>query len=357
MTLVGFGVNPPMLTGPSAWYRVFGPAAMLAKRGLADGLVADRCGVPDVLGPLALQPIGIDPPTLVVPDVVIFHYTSVPAPAMERARAAGQRVFLDLDDDIWAVPDYNVFAAKIRHDAEQLPELMKAATAVLCSTPTLARVCHQETNARTLVAPNIYDPDRYEQRRPWEAEHPVIGWHGLCRTSGDDIRLIGELMRPVLERHPELMFRHVGAEQPDDFALMAGLPVDRVQSRPGVPMPNLPAALDFDIGLVVRANNGFNRSRTNTKGFELAASATPVVAVTDIAEYADTPFLVEPEGFADRIEQLLDPIERMQASTQAAAWAAATAAEHAESWPYRQIAGTLHSGGLILPSSPASRIG
>lgn len=338
--LVGFGVNPGMMDGPSCYYRVHQAARVIATRDVADVIVAGRCGVPDTPGPLALEPLN-QPGQLVVPDSVIFHYTSVTAPAIERARATGQRVYLDLDDDIWAVPDYNTFAAKVRSDAAKLGPVMRAVTAVLCSTPTLARVCAENTGARTIVAPNIFDPERYPSRRPFATDQPVIGWHGLCRTSGDDIRLIGELVAPILAAHPEVMFMHVGCEEPDDFADMSGLPTDRIISRPGVPIVELPWALDFTIGLVVRANNGFNRSRTSTKGFELAASGTPVVACTDMESYADTPFLVDADSFANRIEELLDLDARITASEQASAWAWELAEANAAAWPTLEVCGTI----------------
>jgi len=128
-------------------------------------------------------------------------------------------------------------------------------------------------------------------------------------------------------------------ETPHDFADRAGLPRDRVQMRHGVPIMFLPDVLDFDIGLVVRVEGRFNRSRTTTKGFELAAAGIPVVAVTDIPAYQDTAFLVDEDGFAEAIGELLDPDRRRLQAKLAREWAVWEAGVHRRLWPVELVAG------------------
>jgi len=244
--------------------------------------------------------VGIDqsgknrwPPTPVARDVIVRHTRDPRGQEMDNvvmfstARDAGQRIFVDLDDDIWRLPPWN--PAYIFFDAERqriVERNLAAADGVLASTPTLAAQLATHTDTPVHVCPNGVDVSMYRLRT---AEHsPLrVGWCGMTDWRiGDLLTIVDDLTKALNGRDVELW--HVGWEEHrmpirDVFG---DLDV-RIVERPWVPMSQLPRALaELDIAVVPLEDIALNESRSATTGLALAAAGIPTIA-TPMPAYAE----------------------------------------------------------------------
>lgn len=204
------------------------------------------------------------------------------APLFRRARAAGQRVFMDLDDDVWHLPEWNPARSNIT--AETLAvwvEDANASNGVIVSTPELANIVRPKVDVPVLVCENGIDVRDYE---PSYVEHDPLrlGWVGVQAFRYPDVEtvlpnvqeMLGRVYveRLVKERKGDVEFWHLGT-RPDDIHSIAA------NSRPWVPLAELPRQLrDIDVAIVPSLHVPFNDARSPTTGLALCAAGIPFVA-------------------------------------------------------------------------------
>lgn len=199
------------------------------------------------------------------------------------ARRQGQRVFYDLDDNLWELPEHN--PAYVFYSAEMLAALdanLAACDGVLVSTPTLAEAVRTHTATPVTVAPNGILVD------PWPLTHrhrdPVrVGWLGLMDFRADDLAMIREPLGAALEHTPHsVMFVHCGAHSAKGSIreLLGPRWPARIEEVEWVAFHDLghQLATNVDVAVVPMRPGKLNDSRSPTTGLALAACGIPFLA-------------------------------------------------------------------------------
>lgn len=224
-------------------------------------------------------------------DVVVGRWLQRPAAdqVILRAREAGQFVALDIDDDIWGLPDWHP-SWRVRDDptiatldtlAVQLN--MAAADVVLVSTEPLGEVV-------MTVLDTLEEPDTPVAlvRAPVEVTDLVaplthrplrVGWLGNLAYRGHDLALITDVLAEVLPAHQAVLF-HLGrdrAEPPLPVALGMSAPYI-IRERDWVDVNMLPAWLaELDCAVIPAEAHRFNLCRSANTGLALGAVGVPFV--------------------------------------------------------------------------------
>lgn len=197
-----------------------------------------------------------------------------------RARAGGQVVLQDIDDDFERIrPQNNAHKqAKPQNNVNHFTKIIAASDGVIASTPELAkRMSRHNQNValyRNAVEPALFAP------KP-EPEPINVGWAGHLGYRSGDL----EHVRPGIERlfaeRPALRFFHVGTSlaDTDTAAERLGLDPARQDSCLGAPIGEYPELLgNIGVGIVPLTPVAFNKSKSWLKGLEYAASGIPFVA-------------------------------------------------------------------------------
>lgn len=208
------------------------------------------------------------------------------------ARAAGQQVFVDIDDDLFHLPPTSPARELLTAQSlDAFAATMNAADGVICSTAGLARSLGSRVTAPRYVCGNGIDPSLFPL---WEGEHaPLrIGWLGPWKWRSDDLASIAEWLVPFLnERAGFVEFVHMGT-MPDDTGkvedVLQGLTVP-IEKVPWVPFQCLPQSLaGVDVLVIPQRRGGdfemFANSRSPTSAIA-AIAAGCVVSATPIESY------------------------------------------------------------------------
>lgn len=162
---------------------------------------------------------------------------------LKYCKELGLKIWYDLDDDLWNIPDsYKIkeaFGPKIMQTIE---EHINNADLVTCSTEALANVIEQKTSKEAFVINNAWDIERFPLTQ--HNENGTILWRGSSthiddiRTEEDNVLMIGKhdtisfmghdpiRDRPFLQlsKHefikpmdPILYFRKILADRPKSF--------------------------------------------------------------------------------------------------------------------------------------------
>lgn len=245
---------------------------------------------------------GWDPPTGEYdrqPAQVLVMRLYVPPPAGElfvRARRAGQVVAFDIDDDIWAFPDWNPTLAAVRSDPAQrdlnaacVQVNMACADVVVAATPSLAQVCARVLD--TIKEPDvpvayIRSPVLCSPSAPLISVPPRVGWMGTWAYRGRDLAMIEPALRGALADERGVL-RHLGrdrGEPPLPVFLTALDPAGReppyaVHEHDWADITELPHLIrGVDLGVIPAEPHRFNLSRSGTTGLAFAACGVPYIA-------------------------------------------------------------------------------
>jgi len=319
--------------GASLYYRGALAAAYVAQAGFG-GWVAERCrsrkdGTMEIYG---------QDHRWHAPDVVWTEFlgcTQEDLDATRRARANGQVIVGDLDDDVWQVPKTND-AHAIWSDRTSRPlyfEQLAACNGVICSTIDL---CYKalRLGPPVFLIRNAIDTS-------WITAHDPAGlpvsWIGSTPWRANDLRLLraaglsqwlddhgqrfyhgGEMVPPEVPAIARAITpRAAWAEYPS-LADQAGLHGDQVVAKPNVPFAEYPGLWhDVGVSLVPLEDVAFNRAKSWLKGLESAAAGVPVVASAGFPEYNDLRDEVgvvvrtfrnaRPKELLVHLDELLDP--------------------------------------------------
>lgn len=255
-------------------------------------------------------------------DVIVFQrwMHADGAETARRARAAGQIIVQDVDDQFWALPTTNM--ARQTTDAKTSAEfnrdhyrkMVGASSAIICSTPTLASV-FAWANVPTFVCRNAVDVDRWPVKDP--AVNGMIGWVGGIPWRGNDLPLLRNILGPFLEKYG-LPFYH-GGVSPDPRYPKAweqlGLDTDKiaVAHAPIVPIAQYPRLwAPLNLAVIPLEDSTFNRAKSWLKGLEASACGIPFIAsrlpeyeLLGVGRLASTP-----GEWRAHLEALLDPAVR-----------------------------------------------
>ncbi len=304
-------------------YRMTLPAGALAAAGheCFVGSAVLGSGPGPVLGALPGNVLVADLDLLVVQPGVGSDWT----PVFATARAAGQKVVVDLDDWWWDLQastrgfvDDGVTAWR-----DRLRAMLCNADAVTVATPFLAERIGAWADAPpiTLVR-NALDLERWGPPENVE-DGPVLGYAGSLSGHAEDVALLRPWLGAFVERH-DLRVIHVGGHPSHpSFAETAGVDPARVTVRPGRAWADYAASgpmAQMDIGLVPLEDRPYNRAKSALKGMEYGACGVPWLA-SPSPEYrwlgcgglaGSTLADQSPSDWVAALEALLDPSARAE---------------------------------------------
>lgn len=181
-------------------------------------------------------------PDLIKFDAVLFQRAlgENSLQLLRYCKELGLKIWYDLDDDLWNIPDdYKIKASFPRSIMQTIEQHIQLSDLITCSTSTLSEVIKEHTNMHAHVVLNAWDVKRFPLQ-PHNTQGQTI-WRG-SNTHIDDIRVnreqierIGKLTtinfyghnpvkdRPFLTLHkhehtkpldPILYFRHIQNNRP-----------------------------------------------------------------------------------------------------------------------------------------------
>jgi len=276
----------------SAW-RIWQPFRALQQRGYP----AEWTWKTDVLTPLVAQAF----------DVYVLPRIWWPTAEQYRAaswfatvRAAGRFVLYETDDDLfseWVVPQQqqsvrpHATVAELEAERQARIWTLRQCDGVTVTTPRLATIVQQYTDAPVAVVPNALDARwfRAVQRMasPRRSIPPLtIGWQGGARPDAD-VAAMAVAWGRIARRFPHITFV-VQGHQPR--ILHEQVPPERLRAIPWLPLEAYPLGLaNTDIACCPLADAPFNRAKSSIKAYEAAASGSAVVASPTVYRQVVTP--------------------------------------------------------------------
>jgi glycosyltransferase involved in cell wall biosynthesis len=216
-------------------------------------------------------------PTLRTCDAVIVYRRCGPNidRALSTLRDEGVAIVWDNDDDLYSMPKAraNRRATGVRVSNQRLFAMMirtaRIAHAVTLTNPTLEDVFTRAGVQRITVLPNMLP--NAEQRPRTRHEGLTIGWIAGWEHHPDAMGLrIPDVLRRLMAEHPHVNVTCVGVDLGlrERYAHARSVHFDKL----------IPLMGEFDIGLAPLLDTPFNRSRSDIKVKEYAASAVPWLA-------------------------------------------------------------------------------
>jgi glycosyltransferase involved in cell wall biosynthesis len=296
--------------GPD-WYRIQMPARWLADQGHAVRRVYGQLNQEAVAGADVVMVQRGWHPLLVLALDVLRHWK--------------MRTAYELDDDVWAIPDWNPLkAAFAPEQLRGMENCMRLSDAVIVTTHQLAQLVAQY-NPNVYVVPNAIDLSLVPPPLPRSKPGVRIGWAG-SHTHAADLQMMVPALRRVMKARPEVTAVFLGAMPP------AWKPTEpRTEWVSWVNPKALYAqyqALQLDIALAPIVPCRFNECKSPVKVLEAAAIGVPVVA-TDFGPYRcvlqGTTGLKVADNDQDEWEQALihlidDADERVAMGARARGW-------------------------------------
>lgn len=216
------------------------------------------------------------------------------AEEIRRARAAGQVILYDIDDDLWNIPLWSP-ASRAMHklikaravDLEVVNANIAACDGVVTPTRYLAgELAQRFPGVPVHVLPPGIDPAPYEglehTRDAWC--ELVVGWMGSISHHLQHLRS----MQVALDCLPGLgaELNRLGAIQGDRGELLLDEVPCRVRHVPWGGVDELPAKMAaLDVGIIPRVAERFHEGQSITSGLQYAAAGVPFIA-SNTLEYA-----------------------------------------------------------------------
>lgn len=280
------------------YYRCLFPAAAVNDRKLAN--VQIDMGLTTAVQGQWAYPFEGDPggtPLLgVLPieyDVLVMQLPMAKhmADAIPFVQANGTAVVVEVDDDMWAMPDSNqafhTFHPKGNpwRNWEHLRRACSLADLVTVTTPELANVLGGESD-RVKILPNCV-PAKYlateanvqEWNKLWGKM--IVGWSGSPHTHNRDLSVCRNGIVEAV-RSSKASFLSFGSNLTPSIL---GFDNNEAAWLGWVPFTKYPEVVaGFDVGVVPLADSRFNRCKSWLKGLEYAALGVPFVA-SPLPEY------------------------------------------------------------------------
>ena len=260
------------------------------------------------------------------PDVIVLHrWTAEGAESwVRRARACGQVVISDLDDNLFQTPKridaHHALDPTLNphSNIDHLRRMLKASSAIFVSTSALAAEV-RSLDCPTFVLPNAIDITAWQPNDPGNSLNPVVGWVGGVAWRGHDLPILKPWLGHWLEDRGATFYH--GGHNPRPGRLTAweeaGIDPDRVRVIAN-PMVQLNEYVrlwrDLDISLVPVERSAFGDSKSFLKGLESSAAGLPFIA-SDTPEYRKLGFgrlarNYKPVEWINHLEDLTSPAVR-----------------------------------------------
>lgn len=213
---------------------------------------------------------------------------------IRRARAAGQIVLYDIDDDIWNIPLWSP-ASRAMHklvaaravDLNVVDANIKACDGVIVPTKYLAHELCQRFGIPVYVVPPGIDPEPYKglTRTNGYSSQLCVGWMGSISHHLQHLRS----MQVALDCLPALGadFVRLGSIQGDRGSFLLEEVPCRVWEVRWGDVGELPQKLiNMDVGIIPRVAERFHEGQSITSGLQYAAAGVPFIA-SATAEYVE----------------------------------------------------------------------
>ena len=244
------------------------------------------------------------------------------------ARAAGQIILNDLDDNFWNLPKSNV--AYETTSPERNPDFnrdhyrkaLAASSAITVSTPSLAKEV-ERLGPPVFLCRNMIDIERWQPHDPGMAE--AVGWIGGLQWRANDMGILRQFLPDFLE-DVGVGFYHGGDSQVPGVkkvwdviginpqrTKVAATPLCHIGQYPGLFTP-------LAISLIPLEDQKFNHAKSALKALESSAAGVPYIA-SDLPEQR---WFTEdggmgrlaknwkPQTWLDHLDELLDPEVRRE---------------------------------------------
>ncbi len=225
-------------------------------------------------------------------DVVIFQRQYAPESfiVLKNLKQLGKACIFLCDDNVWELPEGNPAKSTYRQAdvLHRYQYIMRAAHAVITSTPYLASLC-KPFNPNVHILRNLVDPAIADFKSPGRDNQDEIriGWTGTPHHH-DDILIVEDALAEIAKSNSNVKFVFMGYHPPN---MNEKFPVGSFEYYNFVPVDSwYPcfASLDIDIGVVPLVEHPFNLSKTCRKFQEFGILSIPCVA-SDVGLYKEIP--------------------------------------------------------------------
>ena len=230
-------------------------------------------------------------PVIVDNDVAIVQrcYSQPQFRFINACKKASMRVIMDLDDDVWHVPESNPAAKMLHAVKDGFSACMQVVDLVTVSTKQLASIAREQLrkaagrNSRVeiIVAENRIDEKLFAA--PCRRDQLVVGWAGSSSHMGivgrkrtGDLGLIEDTLLELAPQHADVVFQFRGGHPVPEL-----LHAPNVEYKAWAPVAEYPARMPrwgWSIALAPLMNVQFNCCKSSIKMVEAGYCGIPCLA-------------------------------------------------------------------------------
>ncbi len=197
---------------------------------------------------------------------------------IEMAKNVGTKVWIDYDDDLFAVtadnPNHVFFANPgIERNIERA---LNISDAVSVSTKALQKKLQPMSKAQVRVIPNSIDPSSLRHRPTKSPQENIVMWRGTSTHLGDLMTFASEI-KQVSRDYEKIVFAFVGY---NPWFITQELGPRAIKFPPVEMLKFYEAicALRPRISIVPLMDNDFNRSKSNIAALEASVAGSAILA-------------------------------------------------------------------------------
>lgn len=217
----------------------------------------------------------IERETVLNSNIVVLQRQADPAffDIINMAHSNGGKVIFDLDDNLWAIPNYN-YAVKFynKHILGSMAKVIAACDAVTVSTKPLGQFLSRFNRNMFIIKNRV---ETTSSVRPVHDDGKVrIGWAGSPNHgTGDFDSKFLHAVKEIMNKYPQVQFEFMGYIPP----ALEGLVVKKDICDVKVYIDTI-NTFGWDIGLAPIADNYFNICKSNLKWLEWSMCNIPTIA-------------------------------------------------------------------------------
>jgi glycosyltransferase involved in cell wall biosynthesis len=199
----------------------------------------------------------------------------------------GLKIVMDLDDNVWELPEYNPAKKVFDSWGEGFKACLKMVDAISVSTPELEKAVRKHAGPLQSVyhgkdIPVFQISNKIDERvfaPVVQRKEKIIGWSGSSSHIGDLV-LIEDALLQIKEMHPDVAIEFRGCQPSEKLK-------DIVRHKTWSPVPEFCSRMPtwgWDIALAPLTDHNFNQSKTAIKVLESAYCHIPTL-MSDVKPY------------------------------------------------------------------------
>lgn len=316
-----FGLKPIQPNG-CAWYRCYLPMQQLKKDTYESGMGMPGFNEEHGFGILIPDNKAIHGWDIVVLKLIMIDRV---VEQVEKAKAMGQKIVVDLDDHMEGLAKSNLAHTMTspeknpRNNREHYFKIIENATALITSTPFLQEFYQKKHPDKPVyLVRNGIDPDRWKMRNDHSNWLPTFGWVGATPWRSGDLEILNPYFGKFIKDN-HCRFHHSGSIlKAPSVTDQAGIDKKIFSHEPMKPIMSYPELFrKIDVGIVPLRDLDFNDAKSFIKGLEYAAAGVPFIASPSpeykyLAEHGVGRIASTPDEWLQHAEELLDPKVRKE---------------------------------------------